>query len=159
MKYFYVAEKKSAKFIVKSNVDNKLFKDNCVIAHIYPNKNGFLIYLHENAVALADKSYKDNPRFVKKAKNEHFAKRLEVAIDRTKCKTAEKKASADKKALDVFLKSLEEKATALKQKADADAKAKADADKKAKAESKQKAESKKADAKADKKADAEKQTA
>lgn len=150
MKYFYVAEKKSAKFIVKSNIDNKLFKDNCVIAHIYPNKNGFLIYLHENAVALADKSYKDNPRFVKKAKNEHFAKRLEVAIDRTKCKTAEQKASADKKALDVFLKSLEEKATALKQKADADAKANKQT---------QKAESKKADAKADKKADAEKQTA
>lgn len=157
MKYFYVAEKKSAKFIVKSNVDNKLFKDNCVIAHIYPNKNGFLIYLHENAVALADKSFKDNPRYVKKAKNEHFAKRLEVAIDRTKCKTAEQKASADKKALDVFLKSLEEKATALKQKADADA-SKQKADAKANKQT-QKAESKKADAKADKKADAEKQTA
>ena len=149
MKYFYVAEKKSAKFIIKSNVDNKLFKDNCVIAHVYPNKDGFLIYLHENALALADKSMKANPRYVKKAKNEHFAKRYTIAIDRSKCKTAEQREKADAKALDTLLKSLEEKATTIKQKADADAKAKADAEKKAKA-----------DAKADnKKADAEKQTA
>lgn len=129
MKYFYVADRKSTKFIVKSNVDNKLFKDNCVIAHIYPNKDGFLIYLHENALALADKSYKDNPRYIKKAKNEHFAKRFTLAIDRTKCKTPEQKAKADADALNKFVTELEKRATALKQKADA--KAKADAEKKA----------------------------
>ena len=150
-KFFYIAERKSNKYIVKSEVNNKLFKDNAVILHCYPNKDGFLVYLHENGLTLADKSMKDNPRFVKKAKNEHFAKRFTLKVDRTKCKNPEQTQKADAKALNDYIAELEKRASALKQKADADAKADAE---------KQKASaSKKADAKASESKKAEKQTA
>ncbi len=152
-KFFYIAERKSNKYIVKSEVNNKLFKDNAVILHCYPNKDGFLVYLHENGLTLADKSMKDNPRFVKKAKNEHFAKRFTLKVDRTKCKNPEQTQKADAKALNDYIAELEKRATALKQKADADAKADAE---------KQKANKQKADAKASEskqKAKAEKQPA
>lgn len=140
-KFFYIADRKSSKYIVKANVDNKLFKDNCVIIHAYPNKDGFLIYLHENALALADKSMSDNKRFIEKAKNEHFAKRFTLKVDRTKCKTADEKQKADVKTLNEYLAKLEVKASEIKKKADEKQKAETS---KTKA-NKTKTESKKAD--------------
>ena len=119
-KFFYIAERKSNKYIVKSEVNNKLFKDNCVILHAYPNKVGFLVYLHENGLALADKSMLDNPRFVKKAKNEHFAKRFTITVNRENCKNPEQIEKADKKALDNYLVELEKRASVLKASANTD---------------------------------------
>lgn len=109
-KYFFVSDKKSAKYIIKANVNNKLFKDNAVIVHAYPNKIGLLCYLHENALNLSDNTMSDNKRYVEKAKNEHFAKRFTIAINREKCKTPEDIANVNMKAINELLATLEKRA-------------------------------------------------
>ena len=106
-KFFYVADKKSQKFIIKANIDNKLFADNSTIAHVCISRNKFRVYIHERADAvLNDTRAVHNPSY-DKLKNEKFSSKFDYPIARKEKATPKQREAEDKKALNELLASFE----------------------------------------------------